>query len=285
MSNKTIYYIYAYLRSKDSTTAKAGTPYYIGKGKARRAWAPHGKVPVPDTSNIVFMETGLTEIGAFALERRYIEWYGRKSEGGILLNTLDGGQGVVVPRKEMTLENRELLTLKRANLRKDRALLRVKNGLPVLDHGCKGSTTVRDKDGNVFSVKTNDPRYLSGELVGHTRGRATVKDRDGNYFMVARDDIRITTGNLVGVMAGIKPSKLLRDKASEAGKLKMWVNKGGIMRFIDRSDLSLYKDYSIGRGSDTMTGYKKDKRVVCRIFDRRIMDVGNFLRWDKLLES
>jgi hypothetical protein len=34
-------------------------------------------------SNIVILERNLSEIGAFALERRYIEWYGRK-EGNIL---------------------------------------------------------------------------------------------------------------------------------------------------------------------------------------------------------
>jgi hypothetical protein len=84
------HYIYAYIRED-------GTPYYIGKGVGRRCNAPHGKhIAVPkDKSRIVVMESNLSQIGALALERRYIEWHGRKANGtGILRNLTDGGEGI-----------------------------------------------------------------------------------------------------------------------------------------------------------------------------------------------
>jgi group I intron endonuclease len=90
------FYVYAFLRSKDSEYGKKYSPYYIGKGTGKRAFERHGRtIPAPqDDRFIVFVQEGLTEEEAFSLEIYSIQMYGRIDLGaGILRNCTNGGEG------------------------------------------------------------------------------------------------------------------------------------------------------------------------------------------------
>ena len=65
---KNEYYVYLYLRED-------GTPYYVGKGRGRRAFKNSGRrlTKPSDETRIIFHSENLTEHDAFALEKELIE--------------------------------------------------------------------------------------------------------------------------------------------------------------------------------------------------------------------
>lgn len=90
-----IYYVYAYLRAKDSANGKAGTPYYIGKGNGRRAFDKCRIPPCPsDRNRVQFIVEGVSESNAFQIEVLFIHLHGRIDIGtGYLRNRTNGGDG------------------------------------------------------------------------------------------------------------------------------------------------------------------------------------------------
>ena len=82
------YYVYGYFRED-------GTPYYIGKGCLKRAWAWHRTVKKPkDSTRIKILLDNMSEEEALEAEKDLISLLGRKKNGtGCLWNLTDGGQG------------------------------------------------------------------------------------------------------------------------------------------------------------------------------------------------
>ena len=90
------FYVYQYLRSRDSKHGPAGSPYYIGKGKGRRAFSMQDRTALvpPNKKNIVIVSAGMSETDAFQLEMLLINLHGRIDlQEGHLRNRTDGGDG------------------------------------------------------------------------------------------------------------------------------------------------------------------------------------------------
>ena len=91
MKNYPNEFFYTYLWLRDD-----GTPYYVGKGKGRRAYVSDAHTfRRPTDSSRILVQNFPSEADAFAAEKFLIEYYGRLEDGtGCLRNLTCGGDGV-----------------------------------------------------------------------------------------------------------------------------------------------------------------------------------------------
>ena len=91
----------------------------------------------------------------------------------------------------------------------------------MLSEKLTNKVAVRDETGSCKLINKTDPRYISGELSGVTKGTVAVKDSDGNKLRVSKDDPRYLSGELIPVAKGIKYKQ----------KTKTNKNKGTVLVF------------------------------------------------------
>lgn len=149
-------YVYFYVRED-------GTPYYVGKGRLRRAYDRRNNHHTPlDLSRIVFVSNKLSDLQARAIEIFWIKVYGRKDLGtGILLNRTDGGEGSTGRIFSHTVESKEKLRL--ANLGKKKG--------PLSAKGCKNIS--KSLTGRKLSQSTKDKISAARQGKPRPRGNCT----------------------------------------------------------------------------------------------------------------
>lgn len=177
---RTDFYVYLYLREDK-------TPYYVGKGRGRRAYKHRkGEVRTPPHHRVVFMKENLTNEDAVALEALYIKFYGRKQFGGLLHNRTDGGEGFygVVMTDEHKQRISQALTGKVRTKRHSQNISKALKGKPTWN---KGKT-----------YETGKPSWNKGKkwVMGANSREAVVRNSrsvtcDGVTYETAHDAAKV----------------------------------------------------------------------------------------------
>ena len=190
------YYTYIWLREGDYT------PYYVGKGKGRRAFdnnSHYVKRPT-DYSRIILLYAN-TEQEAFDKEKELITQFGRKDIGtGCLRNFTCGGDGAPAPsaetRKRMGLAN--IGSAHHAMPHTPEAKARMSASRKGIGIGRTHSEETRKKLSNAAQARSEETRQrMSGrEVSEETRSRISIA-KTGKKRAAFSDEAKRNMSNAV----------------------------------------------------------------------------------------
>lgn len=178
------YYTYAYLREDR-------TPYYIGKGTGRRAYHSHPrvngkKVPLPkDKSKILILKRFDDEQSAFVHETYMIYLFGRKCEGGLLLNLTLGGGGSPLYKTDEERKNairKSSLKYYHEKVDKDAMKLRRRNQREDAEY------RQRERDLEKERRKNNPEKGAESRRKYYEKNKELLKQKRREYYHRTKDN-------------------------------------------------------------------------------------------------
>jgi hypothetical protein len=222
-----IYYTYAYLRED-------GTPYYVGRGKGKRAFDTTHRIKVPPKERVLFLKKDLTYAEASQHEIYMIAILGRKDLGtGILRNLTDGGEGRPGPKPQEEVEKiRKANTGKKQSEQTKTKLREIKTGVPI--HSEESKEMYRQ----MFLAKNPN---RSGDAV---RGKFMWNNGIENKYSVECPGLGWAKGQLGGGFHGSHTPENRRKFSEDRKKRRHWVNSEGETKFQAHSPGS---DWQSGR--------------------------------------
>ena len=142
----------------------------------------------------------------------------------------------------------------------------------------KGFTLAIDQDKNRIRVSIDDPRFITKELVGHTKGKVTVKNSKGVILSVDVGDSRIESGELVGITKGLRVMKDKDGNRYQVTKDDPRIKSGELVG--NTKGYTQSKESNIKR-SKSQKGTVKPKPLVSCIFCQKTTTFTNIIRWHK----
>jgi hypothetical protein len=110
--------------------------------------------------------------------------------------------------------------------------------------------TGRNSSGKIVSVHCNDPMFLSGEIVGLTKGMVLV-EKDSKRYYVSVNDPMYKSGELKHANTGKFRGNLNRNFG------KKWVNDGNRQYLVDKNSDTNLQEGTLQRGKITNSAHSK----------------------------